>query len=142
MGDRDGNKAKSTFYVPWGTSMADAWTMAYELANRVSSLSNGVLVRIELVYKYRPDAVPAAPDGSTNERKLLLLITNDVGEIYGLVVPSPGDIFELAGAYTGIRVDLNNSVVIAFGEMLAAVELRTDDNRPVGTEITTGGLAL
>lgn len=140
--DRDGNSAKATFYCVWISSIADVWPAAYAIADQLSALSDAILYKIELVYRYREVDPPEAPAESTIERKVLMLITNDDDEINGLMIASPGDIFETSGSYTGIRVDLAGAGAIGFADMLTVLDLRTDDNRQLGTVLAAGGLAL
>jgi len=140
--DRDGSSAKATFYCAWASSITEVWPAAYAIGDQLSALSDGVLYKIELSYRYTVDEPLAAADTSTNERKVLMLITNDDDEINGIMIPSPGDIFETTGSYAGIRVDLANEDVVVFADMLLAIDLRTDDNRQLGTVLAAGGLAL
>ncbi len=140
--DRDGNKAKSTFYCPVATPIADCWSLAYTIAARMAALSNGLLFKIDLTWKYIIDS-PAEADASADlERKILMLVTNEDDEINGLVIPSPADNWETTGSYAGIRLDLASAGALGFAAMLATMDLRTDDNRPVGTTLAAGGLAL
>lgn len=81
-------------------------------------------------------------ENSTIERKLLLLITNEDQEINGVIAPSPADNWETTGNYAGIRLDLASAGALAFADMLGAIDLRTDDNRQLGTVLAAGGLAL
>jgi len=140
--DRDGNSAKSTIYCVWATPIADAWTLAFGIGDRMLALSNALLYQIELVYRHTVDS-PAEPGlDSTVERKILMLVTNTDEEINGMVIPSPGDVFEVVGSYAGIRLDLAGAGALGFADMLLAVDLRTDDNRSFGTTLAAGGLAL
>lgn len=140
--DRDANVAKNTFYCAWGASIADAWSLAYAIGARLSAISDAVLHKIELVFRYSVDDPPEPAGDSDIERKVLLLITNDDGEINGLVIPSPGDIWETTGSYAGIRVDLAGAGALGFASMLGEIDLRTEDNRQLGTILAAGGLAL
>ena len=140
--DRDGNRAKATCYCAFAAPVADVWTLAFALAARMEALSNALLYKIDLSWRFTVDS-PAEPAlDSTNERKLLLLITNEDEEINGLVVPSPADNWEATGPYAGIRLDLASAGAVGFVAMLESIDLRTDDNRPVGTILAAGGLAI
>jgi hypothetical protein len=140
--DRDSNRAKITFYTPWTLTIADVWSLANTLASAAESISDAQLYKIELLYRWRADEPPEAPESSDVERKLLLLITNDAGDINGLIIPSPSDVWELTGSYAGIRVDLVNAAIVLFAEALAALDYRTDDDRALGQVVAAGGLAL
>ncbi len=140
--DRDSNSAKITFYCPFATPIADAMTLALAYAARAAAVSNGVVDQVELAYRYTIDDPPDPPDDSNVNRGVLLLITNDAGEINGMVIPSPGEIWETTGSYAGIRVDLAGAGALTFAAMLGAIDLRTDDNRQLGTILAAGGLAL
>src|SRR4051794_14254853 len=121
--DRDGNRAKATCYCPVAASDENAWLLAMTIADRMQAFSDGVLYKIELTWKYRVEPTPTPPEDSTVERKLLLLVTNEDEEINGMIVPSPGDVFEAAGAYAGIRLDLASAGAIGFADMLLVVAL-------------------
>ena len=140
--DRDSNSAKMTFYCAFATPIADAMTFALALADRAGAMSDGVVDQVEIAYRYTIDNPPEPADDSDIERKVLLLITNDDGDINGLVVPSPGAIWETTGSYAGIRVDLAGASALTFAAMLGAIDLRTEDNRQLGTVLAAGGLAL
>ena len=122
--------------------IADVWTLAYTLADAVSDLSDGVLAEISILYRWRDYTPTEAPESSDVERKVLFLITNLDGDINGVIIPSPIEIWEITGSYAGIRVDLLHASVVALQEALEAQDYRTDDNRQLGTMITAGGLAL
>lgn len=108
----------------------------------MQAFSNGVLFKIELTWRHKIDSPATPPIGSSVERKLLLLVTNTEDEINGIVIPSPGDVFESVGAYAGIRLDLASAGAIGFADMLLVVELQTSDGRPVGSILAAGGLAI
>lgn len=117
--------------------------LAIAIADRIAALSNAILFKIELVWRYtiEPPWFPA--EGSTIERKILMLMTNEDEEINGIMIPSPADsIWETVGSYAGIRLDLDSAGAVGFANMLLAVDLRTDDNRQLGTVLAAGGLAL
>jgi hypothetical protein len=140
--DRDGNQAKSTLYCAWATPIADVWALAYAVGDRMMAISDALLFKIDLLYRYTIDDPPEAAIESNIQRKILMLITNSDDEINGIVIPSPGDVFEVAGSYAGIRLDLASAGAIGFADMLLLVDLRTDDNRELGTTLAAGGLAL
>lgn len=141
--DRDGNQAKITCYSPWSFTVAALWTCAETLAERIQALSDAVLVKIELLWRFRPDTIPEAPESSNVERKLLLLIENENEEINGLIVPSViVDIFEQSGVYAGIRADLDHPGFDAFMALLTTINFQTKDNRALGDTIAAGGLAI
>lgn len=140
--DRDGNRAKATCYCPVTASEENAWLLAMTIADRMQAFSDGVLFKVELTWKYRVEPTPTPPEDSTVERKLLLLVTNEDEEINGMIVPSPGDVFESTGAYAGIRLDLASAGAIGFADMLLVVDLQTSDDRSVGTTLAAGGLAI
>jgi hypothetical protein len=140
--DRDGNRAKATCYCAFAMSQSDAWALAFGIGDRMQAISNGVLFKVELTWRYTIDSPAAPAAGSNVARKILMLVTNEDDEINGIVIPSPGDIFESIGAYAGIRLDLATSGAIGFADMLLVVELRTSDDRAVGTHLVTGGLQI
>lgn len=124
-------------------ALTDIWDYAENLAAKMQTLSNGLVSKIQLTWRYTADDPPEPPSDSTNERKVLLLMVNDADEINGIVVPSPAElIFETIGPYAGIRVDLASAGAIGWQAMLLTMDLRTDDNRAVGTELAAGGLAI
>lgn len=140
--DRDANTAKVTFYTDWTLAIGDVQALADYIESRLVSVSDAVLSRVEIVFRWRADDPPEAPETADLERKLLLLITNDAGEINGLIIPSPIDLFEPLGPFAGVRADLTNAAVLAFQDMLGEFEFRTADDRQLGQVIAAGGLAL
>jgi hypothetical protein len=141
--DRDGNRAQATCYCAVSTPQAAVWTLAYILAGRMAALSNALLTQIDLTWRYTIDVPIDPPDDSTNERKILMLITNADDEINGIMISSPrSELWETTGSYAGIRLDLASAGAVGFADMLTTMDLRTDDNRELGTVLSTGGLAL
>lgn len=141
--DREGNRAKATCYCAVAVPQSTAWALANAIADKMLGISNGVVSKIDLTWRYTIDS-PATPAAdSTMERKVLLFMVNDAEEINAILIPSPDSaIFETTGAYAGIRVDLASAGAIGWSDMLALVDLRTDDNRAVGVELAAGGLML
>jgi hypothetical protein len=140
--DRDGNRAKATCYCAFAVPQSDAWSLANGIADRMQAISNALLWKIDLTWRYTIDS-PAAPAlDSTNERKILMLITNEDDEINAIVIPSPAANWESVGSYAGIRLDLASAAATSFAAMLASTDLRTDDDRAVGTILAAGGLAI
>ncbi len=140
--DRDGNRAKATCYCAVSTLQADAWMLAIAIADRMAALSNALLSKIELTWRYTIDSPAEPANDSSIERKILMLITNEDEEINGLVIPSPADNWETIGNYAGIRLDLASAAAVQFVAMLESIDFRTDDNRQLGTILAAGGLAL
>lgn len=140
--DRGGNRAKATCYCAFAVPQTDAWLLAYALADAMQALSNGLLTKIDLIWRYTVDSPPLASIDADLSRKILLLVTNEDDEINGLAVPSPADNWETTGAYAGIRLDLASAGAVGFAAMLLANDLRTDDNRAVGTVLAAGGLTI
>lgn len=139
--DRDSNSAKVTFYCAFATPIADAMIAAAAMADRVGAMSDAIIVRIELAYRWTVDS-PATPADSSNiERKLLLLMVNSDDEINGMIIPSPADNWETTGSYAGIRLDLASAGALQWSAMLAAIDLRTQDDRQLGAVLAAGGLA-
>ncbi len=108
----------------------------------MQDISNGLVVKIDLTWRYRVDSPPLASVDADLSRKILLLVTNEDDEINGIVIPSPADNWETTGPYAGIRLDLASTGAIDFATMLTIIDLRTDDNRAVGTVLAAGGLAI
>jgi hypothetical protein len=140
--DREGNRAKATCYCAFAVPQEDAWSLAFLVGDKMQAISNGVLSEIELTWRYTIDEPGTPAPESDVARKILMLVTNEDGEINGIVIPSPGDVWETTGSYAGIRLDLASAGALAFADMLLAIDLRTDDNRAVGTVLAAGGLAL
>jgi len=108
----------------------------------MQALSNGLLVKIDLTWRYTVDS-PADADASADlSRKILMLVVNADDEINGLVIPSPRDLWETTGAYAGIRLDLTSAGALGFVALLESMDMRTDDNRALGTILAAGGLAI
>lgn len=140
--DRDSNSAKMTFYCAFATPIADAMILAAAIADHAGALSDAVLDGIDVAYRWTVDD-PGTPAESSNiERKLLMLMLNSADEINGIMVPSPADNWESTGNYAGIRLDLTSAAAAGWVAMLEAIDLRTDDNRQLGTVLAAGGLAL
>jgi hypothetical protein len=117
--------------------------LAIAIADRMAALSNAVLTKIELVWRWTIDDPATPADSSDISRKILMLVTNDAGDINGMIIPSPSAaIWETIGPYAGIRLDLLTAAAVGFAEMLLAVDLRTATNDAFGTTLVTGGLAL
>lgn len=140
--DRDQNEAQVNFYVPYSTTVEQAWAVADAIAARVQVLSNALLWRIQLVWKWTAD-MPGPADVDSNVRRALLLLVQASDErINALLVPSPRDsVFEIDGRYAGVRVDLDNAAVSGFVSVLE-LPLLTPDGGAFGTDIITGGLSL
>jgi hypothetical protein len=141
--DRDRNEAAVTMYLPFAVSVDDALEWSYSTVSQFSALSNALVVRIQVSYKHTIDD-PGLPDPQSNTRQnVMLFVENDQGDINALVVPSPRPlIFEQAGPYAGIRLDLAGAAAVQFQAGILAYLLRTEDNRQFGTTLLTGGLAL
>ncbi|MBL0830560.1 hypothetical protein JK320_25420 [Klebsiella pneumoniae] len=139
--DRDANVSKITFYTPWTLTIAEVWSLAFNLAAHVAALSNAALFKIELLFRFEGDTTTEPPPTSDVSRKALLLTTNDADQINGLIIPSIRAIFETIGPYAGIRVDIEHPAVVAFGAALEALPFVTIDGRQFGT-LAAGGLAL
>lgn len=122
--------------------IADVWTLAYTLSDAISAISDGVIAEITILYRWRDYTPAEAPSSSNVERKVLFLVTNLDGDINGVIIPSPIDIWEITGSYAGIRVDLLHASVIALQEALEAQDYRTNDDRQLGQVVAAGGLAL
>lgn len=141
--DRDANRAKVTLYAPWSFSVAELWLLAETLAARMQAISNGIVCKIELLWRWRTEIAGDAPESSSVERKLLLLIENENEEINGVIIPSViTTLFETSGVYAGIRADLAQPAFSTFQALLGPMGFRTVDDRPLGTEIAAGGLAI
>lgn len=140
--DRGANVAKMTFYVPWTVAIADVFMLADILMASLTPISDAVISKLEILFRWRADSPPAPASSSNVERKVLLLLTNDDLDINGIIIPSPADIFEITGDYAGIRVDLASSAIAAFQAALAELDYRTDDDRQLGQVVAAGGLAL
>jgi len=108
----------------------------------MQALSDALLHKIVLTWRYTIDSPAEAPVETDLSRKILMLITNDDQEVNGIVIPSPADNWESTGSYAGIRLDLASSSAIQFAAMLLTMDLRTDDNHAVGTILAAGGLEL
>lgn len=141
--DRDANRAKATCYCPISTPEDTAWSLAIAIANCMVAISDAVLTKIELVWRWRVDDLGTPPEESTVERKILMLVINEDAEINGMSIPSPrAALWETTGAYAGIRLDLLSAGAVGFADMLAVIDLQTEDGRIFGTELAAGGLAL
>lgn len=108
----------------------------------MQALSNGILSKIDLTWRYTVDDLAEADASADLQRKILMLMTNEDEQINGIVIPSPRDIWESSGAYVGIRLDLASAGAVEFAAMLLTMNLRTNDNRAVGTVLAAGGLAI
>jgi hypothetical protein len=139
--DRDGNSAVLTVYCAFATPIADAWTFALAMVGVVTPLSDGLIVAVQIAYRWTMDD-PATPAESSNiERKLLLLHVNSEDEINGMIIPSPRiELFETLGNYAGIRLDLASTGALAWIDMLTRVELLTREGHELGV-LAVGGLA-
>ncbi len=141
--DRDGNRAKATCYCAFAVPVADVWTLAFAIAARMEAISNALLYKIDLVWRYTVDSPALADEDADLSRKILMLITNDAGEINAIIIPSPqAAIWEAIGAYSGIRLDLASAGAVGFSDMLLTFDLRTEDDRTLGVELATGGLQI
>jgi hypothetical protein len=141
--DRDSNTSKMTFYCAFSVSISDAMLAAASIASRVIAMSDAVIIGIDIAYRWTIDDPGDPGDESSIERKLLLLMVNSDDEINGMTIPSPNsENWETTGNYAGIRLDLTSAGALTWSAMLAALDLRTDDNRAVGTVLAAGGLAL
>lgn len=140
--DRDGNRAKATCYCAFALPVGEVWILAFRIAARMEAISNALLDKIDLTWRYTVDSPPAPALDSTNQRKILLLITNDDEEINAVVIPSPANNWDALGDYAGIRLDLASAGAVAFSALLLTADLRTEDNRALGTVLAAGGLEL
>lgn len=140
--DRDGNRAVLTCYCSFAATIAESWTLANMMADRAGALSDAVIVQISIAYRYTIDSPSSAGDASNIEHKLLLLMKNADEEVNGMIIPSPRDLFETTGSYAGIRLDMSSSGALAWIDLLESIDLRTQDDRALGTTLVVGGLAL
>jgi hypothetical protein len=109
----------------------------------MEALSNALLWKIDLLWRYTVDTPGEAAAEADLSRHILMLITNEDEEINAIVIPSPQDaIWEALGSYAGIRLDLASSGAIGFAAMLSSFDLRTDDNRTLGIVLAAGGLEI
>lgn len=139
--DRDANKAQSTFWLSYDTPISDALDYAEQWMSNANAISNGVIYKFEMVWKYIVDDAPAAGIYSDTRRGLLVLVENSDGDLSGLRIPSPKlDLFETSGKYAGIRLDKTHPDVINFATLIAATNFRTADNREFGHTLINGGL--
>ena len=140
--DRDSNSATLTCYCAFATSIVDAWSFAIAMAAATGAMSDAVLTGIDIAYRWTIDTPATPADSSSIERKILMLMVNEDDEINGMMVPSPrADLWETTGSYAGIRLDLAGAGALAWIDMLAALDLRTKDDRELGV-LAAGGLAL
>lgn len=140
--DRDNNRADITTYCAFTTPILDAYAFALDFSSRVESITDANLIGINMAWRWTIDD-PGIPAESSNiARKILMLILNEDEDINGIMIPSPSDNWETTGNYAGIRLDLASAGALAFSAMLASLDLRTDDNRALGTVLAAGGLAL
>lgn len=139
--DRDHNAAKMTIYSRFVVPIADVWTMALAMASAAGALSDATLEAIELIYRWTIDDPGLPADSSSIERKILMLMINADDEINGIIIPSPGDVWESTGSYAGIRLDLLGAPALGWVAMLGDVDFRTKDGHLLGTVLAAGGLA-
>ena len=112
------------------------------MAAATGAMSDAVLTGIDIAYRWTIDTPATPADSSSIERKILMLMVNEDDEINGMMVPSPrADLWETTGSYAGIRLDLAGAGALAWIDMLAALDLRTKDDRELGV-LAAGGLAL
>jgi len=112
------------------------------IAGAAGAISDATVTGIDIAWRWTIDE-PAAPAESSNiERKLLMLMVNDAGEINGMIIPSPrADLWETTGSYAGIRLDMSSAGALAWIAMLASIELVTPAAHELGA-LAVGGLAL
>lgn len=140
--DRDQNEAQVNFYVSYGATAEQAWEVADAIAARLQVLSNALLWRIQIVWKWTADMPGPADVDSNVRRAVLVLVAGPDDAINALLIPSPrSTIFEADGRYAGIRLDLDNAAVSGFVSVLE-LPLLTPDGGAFGTDIITGGLSL
>lgn len=141
--DRDGNKAQVTQWMPYAASIDDTLAYADNFISNTNAISDALVYRMEMVWKYTIDVLPMPSVTSDISRGLLILIENDSGELSGIRIPSPkAELFETTGKYAYIRMDKTNSAVIDFQTLLNTQDFRTADNRQLGHTIINGGLML
>ncbi len=117
--------------------------LAIAIADRMAALSDAVVTKIDLVWRYTIDSPGTPADTSDTSRKILMFVTNADDEINAMIIPSPqAAIWETVGAYAGIRLDLLSAGAVGFAAMLTAVDFRTEDGRIFGTVLAAGGLAI
>lgn len=139
--DREGNEAKSYFYV----SSSLAWEPIFSAAvsgfmPRIQSLTDAYCARLDVTWAYRHYPRPLAADGSSVQRKALLLFENQDERLDAIsLVSVRPDIFEHTGPYAGIRVD--PAAISAFLDMLATLPLVMKTGEPFGPTFVAGSLA-
>ena len=131
--DASGSTAALVAHFPIDTTYAAAASMASALGAVVASISGCVLVRQRIKYVRVVDSSPPAAIGSSVKRRAVLFFGCGTDLPLALVeIVSPLDsIFLTSGPSAGYEVDLTNSDILAFRDVLIA----NDATNPFGDAI-------
>lgn len=142
--DRGNRKGSVSIRLPFSTSIGDAFSWAFDVAEKLLALSNAVLPQITITYEMR-DASPAlAPVGTDLSEKVAFYYRN--GDMYeATVLPSPKEeLFSTEQPYAGIRVDESASAMGPWTDPTSTVLVlqTTLEGEPWPTTYIVGGKLL
>lgn len=142
--DREGNVGTLSFYVPLSLSGSPLLTFINDMGALLDALSDAFIFEAKVIYKapYSPVGVPAV-EADVNAR-VVLYYSKD-GYYEAIAVPSPkATLFEVQGAYQGIRVDPTAEALIPFTSDAPTVLafLVTPEAEAFATLYVVGGLML
>lgn len=140
--DSKNETAHITTYAPSNEPLDRIYGLGRAIIDRAVPISNAVPIYLTVTYRIQFSS-SFQPNITDYNRKLLLLIKNEGDDTNALHVPWPrDDLFETSGVYAGIRINNEHPSIVQFADMLSSVDLRTYDNRVLGTNLVTGGLMI
>lgn len=131
-------------YLPFATPIDTVFSFVAGAIPVLNGVSDAIVRGADVYYRHTIDEPPPIDGPALVHQKLLLFYRNG-DHIESYFVPAPrAEIFEQTGQYAGMRLDLNNLLVQAFSEDMAAmaIELTTVEGDPIGNDLVAGGLAL
>lgn len=145
--DRDGNRARTTLYVPFATNLDALALEAIETIEILKGVSNAVVESFEIVLGYDLSDRGSLVLGDALNSTLALYYGNVLGGTEGLYIPAPRmEILESYGRYAAIRLDGEHPLAEQLLEALAdGIDLgfvAGPDGTLYDTIFLVGGLTL
>lgn len=140
-GNREG---RLTLHLPFSLDLATLQARALELIGLVSDVSDAVLLRYNLIWRFEPDVI-VEPAITSDVRSFLGIFyrSTDETQMECIWIPSPrSDIFEGAGSYAGIRADRASPLLAPFTDTTVAGSLFTVEGAVHPSTFVVAGLRL
>lgn len=137
-------EARVTLRFPFGLSTGSIIAASESLQSAIASISDAVLVRREIRWKWYEDNPPEATGTAPSQSYLALFYRNE-GEYDAVYLPAPKEeLWKASGAYAGVVLDTDNPAVAALvDDFNVALAAAAGPVFPfVGASFVVGGRAL